>query len=862
MRILRLLVLLLIAIPTVLPAADEWSPQAAPDQVVIEGNARFTILTNRIIRLEWSADGAFEDRASLAFINRHNPGLAFTRAGDAEWLELSTPALKLRYRRASGRFTAENLSISLAVNDTPVTWRPGMAQTGNLGGTYRTLDGYDGGFNRKGEPIDLGLGVCSRDGWVLIDDSASPLFDGTEWPWVLPRPTGERQDFYFFGHGHDYTGALADFTRVAGRIPMPPRFAFGYWWSRYWIYSDAELRRLVQEFERYDVPIDVLVIDMDWHYTHGMHKDAATDHTGEVVGWTGYTWNTNLFPDPKSFLDWTATRGLKIALNLHPASGIAPFEERYAQMCAALGIDPATGEYIQWNLEDRRWAQAYLDIVLAPLRTMGVDFWWLDWQQWRDSRFVAGLSNTWWLNYVFYTEMQRRGERPLLFHRWGGLGNHRYQIGFSGDTRTTWQSLAFQPYFTATASNVGYGYWSHDIGGHMPLNDMRPDGELYLRWLQYGIFSPILRTHSTKSALVERRFWMYPEQFHLMREAVKLRYALVPYIYTAARQAYDTGVSVVRPLYYHHPETPEAYRVKDEYYFGDDLIVAPVTTPVDPQTQLATREVWLPPGIWYEWSSGTMLQGGALLERSFSLAELPVYARAGAIIPMYPEMRNLHEKTGTYILTFFPGDKGKTRIYEDDGVSDAYRHTPPRFVTVETDAGGKVIIEPPAGLTAEEAAQPRTWELHFPTAAPITDAVATVGGKRVDSSLEYRGEDLCAIVRIAPVTRGDQLVIDVGLRRSDTSFADGIRGALARVATVTQMMRYEIARTDWIATLPDELLRLESTPTRIGYWPDTVRGELDQARISLARMATVLGGVVNADREIVARCLRHLGLQP
>jgi len=98
---------------------------------------------------------------------------------------------------------------------------------------------------------------------------------------------------------------------------------------------------------------------------------------------------------------------------------------------------------------------------------MGIDFFWLDWQQWIENKNVKGLSNTWWLNYVFFTEMEREGKnRPLLFHRWGGLGNHRYQIGFSGDTHITWQSLSFQPYFTSTAGNVGYGYWSHDIGGH------------------------------------------------------------------------------------------------------------------------------------------------------------------------------------------------------------------------------------------------------------------------------------------------------------------------------------------------------------------------------------------------------------
>ena len=151
----------------------------------------------------------------------------------------------------------------------------------------------------------------------------------SDWPWVTPRPAGKRQDLYFFGYGHDYRGALADFTKVAGRIPMPPRFAFGIWWSRYWAYTDEEFEQLVRDFEARTLPLDVLVVDMDWHLTFGgAWDDNPKDQSGHTKGWTGFTWDRNYFPDPAGFLDVDGrprpAHAAEPAPGLrHPAVGIA-----------------------------------------------------------------------------------------------------------------------------------------------------------------------------------------------------------------------------------------------------------------------------------------------------------------------------------------------------------------------------------------------------------------------------------------------------------------------------------------------------------------------------------------------------------
>ena len=293
-----------------------------------------------------------------------------------------------------------------------------------------------------------------------------------------------------------------------------------------------------------------------WTGTSTTSSSAARgekDQSGNWLGWSGYTWNNLLFPDPTQFLDWLHDEHLKTSLNLHPASGIQPWEAAYPAMARAMGVDPATKKYIPFDPTSKRWATAYFDTVLHPLEKQGIDFWWLDWQQEPFMTPIPGLTNTWWLNYIHFTDQQREGKRPLLFHRWGGLGNHRYQIGFSGDTVSVWPSLAFQPWFTSTAANVGYAYWSHDIGGHMPG---AVDPELFTRWVQFGAFSPILRTHTTKNPDSERRIWAYPEPYSgILRAAFQLRYAIQPYVYTEARKTYDTGVAFLHPLYYDWPES-------------------------------------------------------------------------------------------------------------------------------------------------------------------------------------------------------------------------------------------------------------------------------------------------------------------
>lgn len=697
--------------------AQQYNPQANTRAVVQSGNARFTVLTNRVLRLEYSNDKTFTDQASLTIVNRYLPVPAFTTEQNNGWLIIKTDYCTLHYRENSGAFTARNLFIEYTDTQHSFTWKPGTKDPYNLKGTTRTLDGCSGTFSYNGiKKIELEDGILSRSGWYLLDDSKRPLFDNTDWQWVEAR-SGSKQDFYFFGYGSNYKAALYDFTLTAGKISLPPKFAFGVWYSRYWSYTDKELKDIVNAYEYNNIPFDVLVVDMGWHLTDQSSPELFNRYKPKPNGWTGFTWEKKLFPDYKEFLAWTNKKNIETCLNLHPAAGVQKHEEIYTSFAKAMGVDTATHKSIPFDIISKKFAENYFKLLLHPYEKDGIDFWWLDWQQWGHTG-IKGVNPTFYLNYVHFSDMQRQGKRPLIFHRWGGLGNHRYQIGFSGDYFINWKSLAYQPAFTANAANVGFGYWSHDIGGHMnPISkEDKQDPELFTRWVQWGAFSPIFRTHATNDPEIERQLWKYPEpNFKAMRKALQQRYALLPYIYTMARLTYDSAVSIIRPMYYEFPEMDKAYHLEHQYYFGNNMIVAPVTEPMNGKDSIA-QTVWLPEGNWFDFRNNNLVNGGKEITLKYALDEIPVFVKAGSIIPMQtPKLRITGSVLDTLILTVYPANNAAFRLYEDEGNNENYRNDICSFTNLswQQNSNSKVLKIEPDGKTFTGQVTERSYEIRI-----------------------------------------------------------------------------------------------------------------------------------------------------
>ena len=779
-----------------------------------DNHVRFTVISDGAVRMEYAPDGQFVDTKSFVAVQRAYPAADY-RVKRGAWIEIATPKMVLRYRKNSGPFTASNLSVcSPKGAAVPFVWKPGMQQKGNLKGTYRTLDGYDGDtyvYDERRPKMPIEDGLLATDGWTLIDDSDNFLFDGDkEWEWVEKRPDDGAQDWYFLAYGHDYKAALRDFTLFAGKMPLPPRYAFGYWWSRYWAYSDKELRTLVKNFRAYDIPLDVLVIDMDWHYTDG-----------DRGGWTGWSWNRTLFPDPAKFLRWLDGEGIRSTFNLHPADGVRCGEDSYADVARDMGIDPASKQTVPWVSSDKKFIRSIFRRILTPMERDGVDFWWLDWQQQPTDPAVEGLSNTWWLNYVFFRDMEKnRDVRPMLYHRWGGLGNHRYQIGFSGDASITWASLDFQPYFNSTASNVLYGYWSHDIGGHHMAD--RIDPELYIRWMQFGALSPVMRTHSAKSAGLKKEVWNFaPEHADILRSTIRQRYALAPYIYTMARKAYDEGISLCRPMYYEWPEASEAYAFRNQYLFGDDILVAPVTAPG--KEGYATVKVWLPEGKWYEWQTGTMLDGGRTVERTFALDEYPVYVRAGAILPMYGDtVKNLNANDEEILLTLFPGGSGEFSLYEDNGDDKRYAAEFAR-THLKSVRDGNLLTVTVGKRTGAYRGMPAERKFSVKVLASAAPVSVTVDGAKADWT--YLGEEFALVVEIPRTDCAAEKVVCIRYEDAEVDF-NGVPAAARRMARAMEEFKYHAARKPWEQswryTYTDEFGPMGSIAEAVEYAPERI----------------------------------------
>lgn len=711
----------------------------AEDTAIIQGEKyRFTVLTEEMIRLEYCEDGKFEDRATQCVIDRKFKVPEYQVIENEESLEIITDKIHLVYNKQ--KFTDYGLSVQVRGNISVYhsIWHFGEEAT-DLRGTARTLDEADGA-------IELEHGIISRFGYGILDDSRSLVI--TEDGWVEPRKE-DCIDIYFLGYGHEYEHCLKDYYHLTGKTPLLPRYALGNWWSRFYRYNDQEYKALMTRFEKEEIPFSVSVIDMDWHLVDIDPKYGS--------GWTGYTWNKELFPDPKEFMTWLHDHGLKVTLNVHPAGGVQAHEEKYKEMAEAMGRDWEKEEPVNFDVTDQKFLKAYFEYLHHPNEEEGVDFWWLDWQQGGLSK-IPGLDPLWMLNHYHYLDSGRRGKRRLTFSRYAGMGSHRYPVGFSGDTIISWESLAFQPYFTANASNVGYGWWSHDIGGHM--KGYREE-ELSTRWIQFGVFSPIMRLHSSNSAFTGKEPWNYNAvSENIMKRYLKLRHEMIPYLYTMNYHASHDGQPLIRPMYYLEPEQPEAYEVPNEYYFGTELVVCPITEPTDKAAGTACVKAWIPEGKWYDIFSGLKYDGGRMLELYRSLEDIPVLAKEGAIIPLtdLTEYTNSVENPKELAVKIVPGKKNAFILMEDTGDTCEDKEENWAQTKLEWINENEFIIHPANG-NLDVIPKRRTWKMEFYGIADVDNLEVTVGGKAIETERIYDEKRHICQVNIPETEVTEQITI-------------------------------------------------------------------------------------------------------
>ena len=618
--------------------------KANDKQIFIGHGLRITFLTPRLIRVE-KAD-TFTDLASYTVWNRN------FESGE---MKISKQGKSIAVETESVIFTIKNAKpYSVYFKDTKNT--EVFSRQRNLKGTRRTLDMTFG-------KVSLEDGFITEGGAYLLDDSASMLLDNDGH--FIPRKEGS-VDYYAFAYGKSPRETIRAFHKISSPTPLIPRFALGVWWSRYHAYTQKEYLDLMARFKAEDIPLTVATVDMDWHWVRDIDKKFGVKYGG----WTGYSWNTELFPNYKEFFNQLKRDNLHITLNLHPADGVHSYEDMYEEMAKAVGIDPKSKAKVDFKCSSDDFWNAYFDVLHKPYEKDGVDFWWIDWQQGKKSD-VQGLDPLNALNHYHYLDNAEDGRMPMILSRYAGFGSHRYPLGFSGDTAINWRVLDFQPYFTANAANAAYGWWSHDIGGH---HMGYRDDDLYMRWLQFGVFSPIMRLHSTAIELLGKEPWKYrSEVYHCAKEWLTLRHRLIPYIFTMDHRAHNDGVALCEPMYYSYPENEKAYNVPNQYMFGSELMVCPITKPQHKELHMGSVEAWLPAGRWTDIFTNQSYEGENRITLFRDLNTIPVLAKEGAMIPLSADKGNKTDNPEAFEIWAFSGN-GSFTLIEDNGKTDFDEH--------------------------------------------------------------------------------------------------------------------------------------------------------------------------------------------
>lgn len=624
---------------------DYSNALATPENVIKGKKYRFTVLTPRLIRMEYSEDGTFEDHLTTLVLNRKTAAVEYTKKEDKKYLEITTSYFRLTYEKNkpfySGKFdTMKYLKVELL--NTDKIWYYGHPEIRNYGSPNSSLD------DNKGK-LKLKKGLYSVDGFASIKDENDLILEnGT----VKPREN-KNIDLYLFLYLKDFALCLKDYFLITGSPALIPRYALGNWWSKNEEYNDLSLKDLVDDFKNKEIPLSILLLDKKWHIDE--YKDKIYD--------SGFTWNKTLFSNPKKMIDYLHKSGIRLGLNINPVPGILPYEPSYDVLAHTLKKQE---DILVFNVMNDAVIENYFNFLIHPLDKMGVDFYWID-ETTKKERENAILD-------YYHTEDMKKDyqKRPMLLSRNVTSAPHRYPVLYSGKTIVSWDTLKMIPFHNALASNIGVSYWAHDIGGYYKGTE---DNELYTRYVQLGVFSPILKFGADKGKYYKREPWKWSiKTYSIVKKYLQLRHQLIPYLYSEAYKYHQYGMPMVMPIYHKFPEMYDDVNYRNGYYFGTELFVSPIVTKKDYIMNRSIHKFFLPDGMWYDFVTGKKFPGGKNYISFFKEEDYPVFAKAGSIITL-GKNQELNDTTPPkdMEIQIFPGRSNTYHLYEDDGVSELYQ---------------------------------------------------------------------------------------------------------------------------------------------------------------------------------------------
>jgi alpha-glucosidase/alpha-D-xyloside xylohydrolase len=503
--------------------------------------------------------------------------------------------------------------------------------------------------------------IVSASGWAIFFHQPYGTFDftGSQGRFQSASP-GVALDLFLVA-SPDPATIMAEYTRITGRPEMPPLWSFGYQQSHRTLASREEVLAEAKTFREKKLPCDALI-----YLGTGFCPSGWNTENGSFV------WNSRVFPDPKEMLDELHRENFKAVVHVvilsdklrgtvHDPCELSRFDEEAASC--------------HWDAHRKDFAQ-------------GIDGWW------PDEGDPLNIPSRLVRNRMYWEgpQIDRPNERPYALHRNGYAGMQRYaSFLWSGDVYSTWETLKTHIPIALNTALSGIPYWGTDIGGFVPTQEFT--AELYVRWFQFGAFCPLFRCHGRTWKLrlpwgwntgdpgpIEIRNYdgaAIPDssQLHdarvepISRKYLELRYRMLPYLYSAVRECATTGIPIMRALWLHYPDDPKAVECGDEYLWGRNVLVAPVV-----EKGATTRRVYLPRGGWYDFWTHERLEGGREISRAVDLETMPLYVRAGSILPLGPVKQFTGEKVDEPLsVSIYPGADAAFLLYEDDGTSFNYR---------------------------------------------------------------------------------------------------------------------------------------------------------------------------------------------
>ena len=686
------------------------------NKYIVKGkNYRFSVLTPRLIRIEYNKDGIFEDRATSLVVNRTFSDSKFITTSDELSLTIATEYFTLKYIKGS---PISSKSIKVTVNGTDKEWTPSYQDYRNFGSIGYSLDKLDNKFK-------LSKGLYSLDGFTVIDDSKNYVIDNENF--IKREPT---TDLYLFVYKTDLGLCLQDYFTLTGYPPMIPRYALGCWWYKNDRYNMYDIDNILKKFNDNHIPISVFLLGDKWHNNI-----------------ENYTYDKTLF-DMNYIRNYYQSKSQKFGLTVDPSLKISPNDPLYNEVIKY--VVPTNDNQISFIPLNNNTISTYLNLVINNLIISGVNLFNIDYYNPND------LDGLFLLNHYHYivANMQQRG---IILSRNPGIAPHRYPIIYSGKTRVSWDTLNFLPSYNNSAANLGVSWHAHAIGGYY---DGIEDNELYLRYIQFGVFNPIFILSSEAGKYYKREPWKWNQLIlNVIVEYMQLRNKLVPYIYNESYNYHKCGVPLIQPLYYKYPKIYDEPNYVNQYFFGSKIMISPIIKRKNTEMNRVVQRLFIPKGVWYDYSSGKKFIGNKYYMNFYKDEDYPIFVKEGSIIPM--SLENDTKCPQNMELQIFPAENGlygSYELYEDDGVSlnvgENYLVT--KFNLDKVDKGYKFTILHKSGRMDLPN---RNYLLRFRNMKSPEKVIINYEGKEILNSYEEEKKDL--IIKLENMNVYTKIEVDI-----------------------------------------------------------------------------------------------------